>query len=387
MKFLLASTVALSLRTFYADMPRKLRSLGHDVVALASPDSDLDALAEETQTRTLPVAMARRISPLADLRALWRLWRIMRRERPDVVHSMTPKAGLLVMAAARMAGVPVRIHTFTGLVFPTARGMKRRLLKLTDTLTCACATHIIPEGKGVRADLLKNGITRKPLRVIGYGNMRGIDMLHYARTQAIEMAAEDIRRRIGGSFIFIFAGRIVADKGMRELAAAFSRLYARMPGVRLLIVGRREDTIDPVDNETETILMNCQAIHCTGEQSDVRPWMVASDALVFPSYREGFPNVVLEAGAMGLPSIVTDINGSREIISDGVNGFVVPPHDADALYHAMMRMATDQAARNHMAAAARPHIREHWEQEELRRRQLDFYREAAGNMIHRNTTK
>lgn len=385
MKFLLASTVALSLRTFYADMPRRLRSLGHDVVALASPDSDLDALAEETQTRTLPVAMARRISPLADLRALWRLWRTMRRERPDVVHSMTPKAGLLVMVAARMAGVPVRIHTFTGLVFPTARGMKRRLLKLTDTLTCACATHIIPEGEGVRADLMKNGITRKPLRVIGYGNMRGIDMLHYARTQAIEMEAEDIRRRIGGSFIFIFAGRIVADKGMRELAAAFSRLYDGMPGVRLLIVGRREDTIDPVDIETDAILRRCPAIHCTGERPDVRPWMAASDALVFPSYREGFPNVVLEAGAMGLPSIVTDINGSREIISDGVNGFVVAPHDADALYHAMMRMATDHAARNHMAAAARPHIREHWEQEELRRRQLDFYKAATEAILHTKT--
>lgn len=385
MKFLLASTVALSLRTFYADMPRRLRSLGHDVVALASPDSDLDALAEETQTRTLPVAMARRISPLADLRALWRLWRIMRRERPDVVHSMTPKAGLLVMAAARMAGVPVRIHTFTGLVFPTARGMKRRLLKLTDTLTCACATHIIPEGEGVRADLLKNGITRKPLCVIGYGNMRGIDMLHYARTQAIEMEAEDTRRRIGGSFIFIFAGRIVADKGMRELATAFSRLYARMPGVRLLIVGRREDTIDPVDDETDATLRSCPAIYCVGEQSDVRPWMAASDALVFPSYREGFPNVVLEAGAMGLPSIVTDINGSREIISDGVNGFVVPPHDADDLYHAMMRMATDQAARSLMAAAARPHIRAHWEQEELRRRQLDFYKAATEAILHKKT--
>ena len=387
MKFLLASTVALSLRTFYADMPRRLRSLGHDVVALASPDSDLDALAEETQTRTLPVAMARRISPPADLRALWRLWRIMRRERPDVVHSMTPKAGLLVMAAARMAGVPVRIHTFTGLVFPTARGMKRRLLKLTDTLTCACATHIIPEGEGVRADLMKNRITRKPLRVIGSGNMRGIDMRHYTRTQDIEKEAEDIRRRIGGSFVFIFAGRLVADKGMRELAAAFSRLYARMPGARLLIVGRREDTIDPVDDETDITLRTCPAIHCTGEQSDVRPWMAAADALVFPSYREGFPNVVLEAGAMGLPSIVTDINGSREIISDGMNGLVVPPHDAEALYRAMMRMATDHAARSLMAAAARPHIRAHWEQEELRRRQLDFYRKAIGNMIHRSMTE
>ncbi len=242
-----------------------------------------------------------------------------------------------------------------------------------------------PGGEGVRADLVKNGITRKPLRVIGYGNMRGIDMRHYARTQAIEKKAEDIRHNTGGSFIFIFAGRIVADKGMRELGVAFNRLYARMPGVRLLIVGRREDSIDPLDNETDTILRTCPAIHCTGEQSDVRPWMAASDTLVFPSYREGFPNVVLEAGAMGLPSIVTDINGSREIISDGVNGFVVPPHDVNALYRAMMRMATDHEARSLMAATARPHIRAHWEQEELRRLQLDFYKAATEAVRHKNS--
>lgn len=378
MRVLLSSTVPLSLRCFYADMLDRLRAAGHDVAVVSSPGAELDAIGRGHDVRVHAVAMARRISPLADLRALFRLWRVMRRERPDVVHSMTPKAGLLVMAAAGMAGVRVRIHTFTGLVFPTSRGLRRMLLKATDRLTCACATHIIPEGEGVRADLLRHGITKKPLQIIGHGNLRGIDLTHYSRTPDVMARARRIRESADGDFVFVFVGRIVADKGMRELVAAFCRLHARMPRARLLLVGSPEADIDPLDEDTRRAADTCRAILAVGAQNDVRPWMAAADALVFPSYREGFPNVVLEAGAMGLPSIVTDINGSREIITDGANGLVVPTHDADALFRAMLRMADDDDGRRRMAEAARPAVAARWEQENLRRLQLQFYYDAAG---------
>lgn len=376
MKFLLSSTIPTSLRTFYADMLGLLRAQGYDVAVVSSPGQELDALAAEQGVRTLSVEMKRQIAPLSDLRSLWRLWRLMRKERPDVVHSMTPKAGLLVMTAAKLAGVPVRMHTFTGLVFPTSRGLKRTVLKLTDRITCACATHVIPEGEGVRHDLIANHITRKPIRVIGHGNVRGIDMEHYAVSKEIQDEAEKIRQRTGGSFVFIFIGRIVADKGIRELAEAFNRLYSENPDMRLIMLGRREPDLDPLDDKTVSTLESCPGIIEPGQQKDIRPWLAASDALAFPSYREGFPNVVIEAGAMGLPSVVTDINGSREIITDGFNGLIVKPHSTEALYNAMRRMAYDRDACRRMAEVARPHIADRWEQRRLRRLQLEFYQKA-----------
>lgn len=122
--------------------------------------------------KCMEVNMERRISPIKDIKSLWQLWLTFCKEKPKMVHSMTPKAGLLCMLAARMAGVPVRVHTFTGLVFPTSVGLKKKILMATDWLTCACATHIIPEGEGVKNDLLNNGITKKPIKVLGYGNCR-----------------------------------------------------------------------------------------------------------------------------------------------------------------------------------------------------------------------
>lgn len=318
--------------------------------------------------------MERHISPMRDLRSLWRLVRVFRRERPTMVHSMTPKAGLLCMMAAWICRVPVRVHTFTGLVFPTATGLTRRILMLTDSITCACATHIIPEGEGVRADLLSHGITRKPIRVLGYGNCRGIDLKRFdPELPEVKAAAATLRRE--GIFTFVFVGRLVRDKGINELVSAFGKLHSEFPATRLILVGPEEPDLDPLLPDTVAQIKANPAIESPGSQTDVRPWLAATDALAFPSYREGFPNVVIEAGAMGLPSIVTDINGSREIISDGVNGIIIPPRDADALYAAMRRLITSPELTAALAANTRPRIAARYEQGFVRRALLDFYSE------------
>lgn len=373
-KIIRSSTVPQSLEAFCKGLLKEL-SEDYDVIALSSPGEALDLVGRREEVRTIAVPMERHISVFKDLKSLLALVKVFRKERPDMVHSMTPKAGLLCMMAAWMTRVPVRIHTFTGLVFPTSRGFIKRVLMLTDKLTCACATHIIPEGEGVKKDLIDNKITRKLLQVLGYGNIRGVDMDYYSRTHEVEEKAAVLRD--SSRFTFLFIGRIVRDKGINELVAAFQRLAVENPYVRLFLVGAYEENLDPVDSLTVEAIKKESRIVSVGRKSgtDLLAYYAASDCFVFPSYREGFPNTVLEAGAMGLPCIVTDINGSREIIKDGFNGLIVPSHDADALYEAMEWMLDNPEKRKSMASVSREHITAHFEQGYVRKCLLDYYRE------------
>ena len=353
----------------------------YEVGVLSSPGEEwamLDKYGDAV--KRLEVPMERHISPLRDLRSLWRLVRVFRRERPDMVHSMTPKAGLLCMLAAWITRVPVRVHMFTGLVFPTATGVKRRILMATDRLTCACATHVLPEGEGVKRDLLDNGITRKPIKVLGYGNCRGIDLDRFDPTLS-EVQAEAAKLRKPEVFTFIAIGRLVGDKGINELVAAFSRLNRELPATRLILVGPQEKELDPLSPATLSEIESNPAIEAVGNQADVRPWLAAADCHVLASYREGFPNVVIEAGAMGLPQIVTDINGANEIIINGRNGVIVPPKNADAIHASMSRMATDPAFRSVLAANARPLIASRYEQSYVRRCLKEYYKEILNDRI------
>lgn len=350
-------------------------SADYEVIALSSPGESLGIIEQREGVRTIAVPMERHISLLKDLKSLFSLIRVFHTERPDLVHSMTPKAGLLCMMAAWLTKVPVRVHTFTGLVFPTSKGLLKRVLMLTDKITCACATHIIPEGEGVKNDLINNKITRKPLKVLGYGNVRGVDMEYYSRRPEVEGRAEVIRN--DNWFSFLFVGRIVRDKGINELVSAFSKLNVEYPKTRLFLVGDFENKLDPVDASTKNEIRHNVNIISVGRKAgnDLLAYYAASDCFVFPSYREGFPNTVLEAGAMGLPCIVTDINGSREIIRDGYNGLIIPAHDEDSLYNAMKRMIENPEGRITMASVARQHIADHYEQEFVRRCLYDFYKQ------------
>lgn len=370
MKLIRVTTVPETFLAFCSGLLRDLQEQeGYEVVAISSPERRLQVVAEREGVRTIAVPMERQISLKNDLKSLWKMWRLLRREKPDLVHSMTPKAGLITMVAAWMARVPIRIHTFTGLVFPTSTGLKRHILMATDRLTCACATHVIPEGEGVKADLLNNHITKKDLRVLGYGNIRGID-LEYYNPHLFDIKKDNT------SFTFVLVGRLVGDKGVNELIEAFVRLNKDYPQTKLLLVGAEEQQLDPIRRDTKAIIEEHQSINAVGPQKDVRPFYAEADALVFPSYREGFPNVVIEAGAMGLPSIVTDINGSREIIIEGNNGTIVPSKDTEALYQAMKYFVENPDDVKRMAENARPLIASRYEQSYVRQCLKDFYREV-----------
>ena len=373
-KIIRSVTVSQSLG-FCREVMIKMRAMGYDMVAVTSPGPELDELRDKDGFHCVEVPMQRHISVVNDLKSLIRMIRVFRKEKPQVVHSMTPKAGMICMVAAWLTRVPVRIHTFTGLVWPTATGLKRRLLMMTDRITCACATHVIPEGKGVMHDLQHGGITSKPMRVLGHGNVKGVDIERFDPSRLGAQAAS-------GAFTFLFVGRIVGEKGINELVEAFARLHEEQPATRLVLVGNYETELDPLSQGTRRIIDAMDAIETPGPKrgDDLVSAYAEADCFVMPSYREGFPNVVLEAGAMGLPSVVTDINGSREIVENGKNGLVVPPRDAAALYDAMKLMATDNEARQRMAREARPMIVSRFERGYVQRCQIEFYKDVI-NLI------
>lgn len=344
-----------------------------EVVAAADDSGLLAGVAEREGVRTVAVPMKRKISLASDLRSLVTLYRLFRRERPFIVHTNTPKASLLSMIAARAARVPNRVYTVTGLRFETTHGPMRSILKTMERITCACATKVIPEGDGVKATLLRERITSKPMQKILNGNINGIDLGHFDRTPEIVKQAAEIR---GGSdaFTFIFIGRMGRDKGINELVAAFDRLCAERQDVRLLLVGWFEDELDPVLPETKSTIDRNPDIVFVGYRDDIRPCLAASDSLVLPSYREGFPNVLLQAGAMGLPSIVTDVNGSNEIIADGRNGTIIPKQDTEALLRAMRDMVGSPEKTAKMAKQARPMIAARFAQQDVWRAILEMYK-------------
>ena len=371
-KIIRACTVSQSVG-FVKDMLPDLMQ-EYEVVLLSSPGEELDDARAQYGVKTIAVSMERHISVLKDFVSLCRLIKVFLRERPDIVHSMTPKAGMLCMLAGWLTRVPVRVHTFTGLVFPTSTGLKRRILMFTDWLTCACATHVIPEGEGVKADLLNNGITKKPLQVLGYGNVKGVDLSYYVRSEELKVKSEELKT--DGVFTFLFVGRIVRDKGINELVKAFQHLHSHNLNTRLWLVGAYEDSLDPISNETRQIIADNECIEAVGVKrgDELLAYYAAADCFVFPSYREGFPNTVLEAGAMGLPSVVTDINGSREIIIEGFNGVIIPPRDEQALFKAMTEMLENTEKRKEMATNARPLIAQRFEASFVRACLYDFYR-------------
>lgn len=341
----------------------KMLSEHFEVVAVSSPDVELKTIEEREGVRTIAVAMERHISLLKDVKSLLQMIRVFKKEKPDIVHSITPKAGLVSMLAAWICRVPVRMHTYTGLVFPTTTGMKQKVLIAMDRLLCACATYINPEGQGVANDLRRFSITKKPLHIIGNGNVRGIDA-DYWKNDGYDR--NDLRNnlQIGkDDFVFVFVGRLVGDKGINELVAAFKQLMAEHKNVKLLLVGPYENHLDPLKPETEKEIKTNQNIITTGSQKDVRPYYVAADAFVFPSYREGFPNTVIEAGALGLPSIVTDINGANEIIFPPQNGVIVPSKSVEALYLAMSHFLESPEELKLMASNARKMVVDRFNQQ------------------------
>lgn len=374
-KLLRLTTSDITLHNLLCGQLAYLRSCGWEVVAVSADTGLLGAVGRREGVRVATVPMRRAPSIWHDLAALFRLTALFRREHPDIVHASTPKAALLGMAAAWMARVPVRIYTVTGLRFETARGTLRRVLCLCERVACAAATRVVPEGDGVARTLREARITRKPLRKVHHGNMNGVDLRRF-RLSA-EVVAEAAKWR-SPSFTFAFVGRMVGDKGVDALVEAFSALHAECPHTRLLLVGRTEEALDPLHPYTVRRIAAGDGIVAAGFQNDVRPLMAAADVVVLPSRREGFPNVLLQAGAMERAAISTDVNGARETLVDGKTGRIVPRGDNRALADAMRELYDNPEWTREMGRKARDVVAQKFRQEDVWRETEKMYREACG---------
>ena len=327
-----------------------------EVIGVAKDTGVLKEVSEREGIRVVDAPLERPISLVKDIKGLWFLYRLFRKEKPWCVHANTPKGSLLAMIAAWIARVPHRVYTVTGLRYQGAQGMLRTILKTMERLSCLFATNVIPEGQGVLHALQEDNITKKPLRVIWNGNINGIDTEYFKSTKSFTERKND-------TFTFVFIGRIVRDKGIHELTECIRKLNCN-----LILVGSFEDG-DPVDEDDKKFLLTSEKVKFVGWQIDVRPYLEQADVLVFPSYREGFPNVPMQAGAMGLPCIVTNINGCNEIIKDGLNGKIIaaPLKEGtkmmeQSLLNTMQWFINHREEAKRMGNNARPMIQERYEQ-------------------------
>jgi glycosyltransferase involved in cell wall biosynthesis len=338
-KLVRITTVPVSMMVLLKGQLKFMKQNGFDVTMISNEGPEVEQLTAQENCPHIAITLTRKITPFTDLISLIKLTLLLRKIKPDIVHTHTPKAGLIGMWAAKLAGVTFRLHTIAGLPWVESKGMIRRLLIAVEKLTAFAATNVFPNSFVQRDFLLQNEIAKNKMKVIGNGSSNGIDTNYFSTNLDIENQAKAIRKRERiheEAYVWIFVGRIVRDKGITELIDAFLEIQLQFPEDRLLLLGDQEPHLDPLDEKYVQLLRTHHAIISCGFQKDIRPYLAASQVLVFPSYREGFPNVPMQAGAMGCALILSDINGCNEIVNHGKDGWLVSVKNVSALTAAMM---------------------------------------------------
>jgi lipopolysaccharide/colanic/teichoic acid biosynthesis glycosyltransferase/glycosyltransferase involved in cell wall biosynthesis len=373
-----AVTHPLTARYLLRGQLRFFAERGWDVTLVCAPGEGLEEVAAREGVRVATVPMAREIAPWSDLLALWRLWRLLRRLRPGVVCASTPKAGLLGMLAARMAGVGVRVYTLRGLRLESARGGTRRLLGWMERLAAGSAHRVICVSESLLRRVLELGLAPETkLRVLGAGSSNGVDALRIGATVADGVRVEGLRRELGlagGSRegttaasagpVIGFVGRLTRDKGVEELGAAFELVRARVADARLLVLGDFEAG-DPVSEAVSSRLREDPAVVMAGWVADTAPYYALMDVLAFPSHREGFPNAPLEAAAAAVPTVGFAATGTVDAVVDGVTGRLAPVGDVEAFGAALVEYLEDDELRGRHGAAARRRVVEEFAPERV----------------------
>jgi glycosyltransferase involved in cell wall biosynthesis len=323
--------------------------------------------------------MTRKITPIKDFISLIKLISFLKKERPLIIHSHTPKAGILAMLASKITNIPIRLHTVAGLPLMEEKGSKKKLLELIEKLTYSFSTFVFTNSNGLYKYIIENNyVSKNKLKVIGNGSSNGVDINYFSPTSVSIKEKEKLKLSLGileNDFTFVFVGRIVADKGINELINAFDTISFQNNAIKLLLVGEQESHLDPLNENTLKLISTNKNIIKTGFQKDIRPFLAVSDALVFPSYREGFPNVIMQAGAMELPVIATNINGCNEIIINEKNGVLIELKNNGAIVKAMVRLIEDEAFYKNLKSNARSMIVSRFERKVICEKILYEYKE------------
>lgn len=391
-KLVRITTVPVSMNIILRNQLRFMNRYFDVVGVTGYHEKHFNEVKEREGIRMHRVEMARNIAPLKDLVALVKLWSFFIKEKPQIVHTHTPKAGFLGMTAAWLAGVPVRLHTVAGLPLTETSGIKKKLLSLIEKITYRFADKVYPNSLGLNKIIVENRFCAvNKLKVIGNGSSNGIDTDNYNPDHFTKEFKIEFKQRLGinrNDFVFCFIGRIAREKGTKELVDAFLRLKkenivggTQWDGIKLVFVGLFEKEYGALDLPTQDIINTHSDIKFVGRHDDIRPYLVTSDVFVLPTYREGFPNVVLQAGSMGLPSIVTDINGCNEIVVNNQNGIIIQSKDSNALYDAMKKLLVDDALRNTLAGNARKMIVDRYKQDVILQELLSEYQTQIANNV------
>jgi glycosyltransferase involved in cell wall biosynthesis len=335
-KLIRVTTVPIALKYLLAGQMRYMSGHGFDVIMVSADSAEREEVISQEGCPHHIIHMTRKITPFADLRSLWKMYRYFKKEKPDIVHSHTPKAGLLSMLAARWAGVKIRIHTVAGLRFMTAGGMTRKILIRMEKLTASAATQVWPNSFSLQQIIRDKKLApEKKMEVIGKGSSNGIDLSRFSVSSLSQGQLQQTKASISHDDKLVYllsVGRIVKDKGISELLNAFRRLYNENDRLRLVLVGEYEDELDPIDEKAREILKTHPAVILTGWKEEVEYYLHISALLVHASYREGFPNVLLQAGAMECPVVCSRIEGNVDVVEHEKTGLLFESRNADELY-------------------------------------------------------
>jgi glycosyltransferase involved in cell wall biosynthesis len=351
------TTVAVSLRALLLNQMVSLREEGYSVTGISHPGPDAAAI-ESAGIPHLPVMMTRNFTPLRDLVSLWQLYRVIRRERFTIVHTHTPKAGFLGQLAARMAGVPVVINTLHGFYFHDHMpAVWRRFYIAIEKIAARCSDLILSQNEEDIQTAIRESICG-PEKIMHLGN--GIDLRAFDPAHVTEEQAIAVRMRFGipaNAPVVGFVGRLSARrKGFLDFLAAAKDIAGRIPEVRFLIAGDADrgkaDAVEPSAAANYGIAERC---HFVGNiiNAELPPFYKVMDLLALPSLFEGLPRVVMEAAAMGVPAVVTNVKGNRETVEHGRSGLLVPLGDVKALAAAMQRILTEPGLALSMGREAR----------------------------------
>jgi glycosyltransferase involved in cell wall biosynthesis len=361
---------------------RALREAGFRVTLVSSPGELLNRTAAREGVESIAVPIQREIAPLADIVSLARLWWLLLRLRPEMTEFSTPKAGLLGTVAAWLAGVPVRIYMLRGFKVEGTRGFKRRILLAAEKVASACAQVVLCNSRSMRAEALALGVVPEAkLNLLGDGSSNGVDVERFSP------GPSDVRGRLGlprGAPVLGFVGRLTCDKGLPELMEAFDAILKAEPAAHLLLVGWFDAAEDALCPDLRTRIEDHPRIHCTGFVADTAPYYRAMDVMVLPTWREGFPNVVLEAAASGIPVVTTIATGSRDSVVPEVTGLLIPPGYPEAISEAVLKLLSDPARRQRMGVAARAWVVEHYADDRVLGLITTFYRSLLAPSTRRN---
>ncbi len=314
-------------------------------VCLNTEESDIPVLLP-SEVELISVEIRRAISPYHDVLAWWKLWKIFAKHSFSTVFTITPKGGLLGMAAALAARVPVRVHCFTGQVWANKKGISRMVLKAVDRVIARCATHLLADSPSQRDFLVSEGIMKADsIQVLGQGSISGVNVERFHPDSAARIK---LRAELGidpNCICLLYAGRMKREKGVLDLIAAFLDLKTEYPSLCLILVGP--------DEENLLVKYDIPGIHAVGYSKRVENYMAAADIFCLPSYREGFGTVLIEAAASGLPSVASRIYGITDAVLDGVTGFLHNPADVDDIKKCLVRLLDNPSLCKEIGLAGR----------------------------------